>query len=289
MRRDDAAAALRMGRALASYWHMRGGYGEGRAWMEQIAALPSAGPRERAVARTIGAVQAFLLGDWEPLKSGLDDAIRLAGDEDRRTMAFARLLRAIAFGAAPDDDELNDAAHQLEAEGEPLAIAVGLVASASLAHVHGQAHETRRLAQAALDLSLRMGDWWVRTYASGQLSVAALELGDRKSARQHAAESLMAAHRLGNLSAAGDALGMWAAAELRGGQLQKAGRLFALSERSYQHVGHGQWRPDARFHRRLSSELQEALGPRYEQVLAEARGANIESAIADLISSQPSA
>ena len=64
LRRGDAATALRMGRALAAYWQMSGGYSEGRGWMEQIAALPSARPRERAVARTIGAIQAFFQGDF---------------------------------------------------------------------------------------------------------------------------------------------------------------------------------------------------------------------------------
>ena len=285
IRRDNAAAALRMGRALATFWYMRAGYSEGRGWMDQIAVLPSAGPRERAIAWTIGAIQAFLLGDRDPLRSGLDDAIRLAQDEDRRIVAFARLLRAIARGAEPDDQELGEATHQLATEGEPLAIALGLVASASLAHVHGQLQKAQRLAQKAHDLSTQFGDWWVRAYASGQLSIAALKLGDRKGARRHAVDSLVAAQRLGNLSAVGDALGLWAMAELGDSRIEQAGRLFALAERGYQQLGHGQWRPDAASYEQLSSELRAALGDRYEPVLAEARDTNLDDAIADLISS----
>ena len=290
VRRDDAATAIRVGRALASYWQMRGGYSEARGWMDQIAALPSAGPHERAMAWTIGAIQAFLLGNWELLETGLDDALRLADDEDRRTVAFAQLLRAIASGAAPDDqrwqDELTEASRRLEAEGEPLAIGFGLVASARLARLHGRADEAQRLAQAAHDLSTRIGEWYVRTYASAQLALAALELGDGSGARRHAVESLLAAQRLGNLSAAGDALGLWATAEFRDGRIEHAGRLFALAERGYRQVGSGPWRPDAEFHGQLSAELQAALGDRFGQLLAEAHDVDLDEAIAKLTRSQ---
>jgi predicted ATPase len=285
VRRDDSATALRMGLALSTYWQIHADYGEARGRMEQIAALPSASPHDRAVAWTIGAIQAFLLGDREQLKSGLDDAIRLATDEDQRTVAFARLLRAIGNGVAPKDPELTEATHLLEAQGEPLAIAVGLVATASLARGYGQVKDAQRLAQAGHDLSAQIGEWWVRTYASGQLSVAALELGDRMAARRHAVESLDAAQRIGNLSAAGDALGLWAMADLRDGRAEQAGRLFALGERAYERLGHGQWRPDATSYRRFSSELQAALGDRYEQLLEEARDVNLDDAMSKLIGS----
>jgi predicted ATPase len=37
LRRQDAISALRMGRALTSYWYISGSYEEGRGWMEQVA------------------------------------------------------------------------------------------------------------------------------------------------------------------------------------------------------------------------------------------------------------
>ena len=45
--------------------------------MEQIVALPSAGPHERAVARIIGAIEAFLAGHFELLETGMDEALSL--------------------------------------------------------------------------------------------------------------------------------------------------------------------------------------------------------------------
>jgi predicted ATPase len=293
LRRDDAATAVRMGRALASYWYMRSSHSEGRGWMEQIAALPGAGPHERAMAWTIGAIQAFLQGNFEPLETGLDEALRLAGQaEDQRTMAFAQLLRAVASGAAPDDerwqDALAEASRRLEAEGEPLAIGFGLVAGSVLARIHGRMEESQRLAQAAHDLSTRIGESYVRMYASTQLARAALGLGDAAAAQRYAVEALLAAQRLRNLSAASYALELWATAELRAGRIERAGRLFVLAERGYRQVGSGLWPTDAELHRQLDAELQAALGHQHDQVLAEARDVDLDEAIAQLTQSQTS-
>jgi len=38
VRRGDAAEGVRMGRALAGFWHLRGWYSEGRGWMEEATA-----------------------------------------------------------------------------------------------------------------------------------------------------------------------------------------------------------------------------------------------------------
>src|SRR5215207_6113746 len=232
IRRDDAATALRMGRALATYWNMCGSHGEGRSWMEQVGSLPSAGPRERAVAWLINAIQAFWQGQFELLGTGLDDAVRLAGEaEDQRTVAFARLLQAMGSAAASDDerqdDALEDASRRLEAEGEPLAIGFGLLARSHLARTQGRMEEARRLAQAAYDQAAPIGESFMRMAASVELAHAEVGLGQTSQAERHAAESLRAARRLHNLNVAAYALELWAAAELRDGRIERAGWLLA--------------------------------------------------------------
>ena len=291
LRRGDAVTALRMGQAMAAYWQMRGGYSEGRNWMEQIAGLPSAGPRERAVAWIIGAIQAFIQGNFDLLETGLDNAVRLADDdEDQRMVAFADLLLAIASGAEGDDEQWQDsvtaASRRLEAVGEPLAIGFGLVASALLARIHGRLAESRRLAQEAHDLSTRIGEWYVRVYASTQLARAYLELADWSSAQRYAVESLQAAQRLRNLNAASYALELWATAELHEGRVEQAGRLFSLAERGYRQVGAGPWRTDSALHEELMTDLRAALGSRYEQFLADARDVDLDAAITELTLTQ---
>jgi len=291
MRRDDATTALRMGRALAGYWHMRGSYSEGRAWMERIAALPSAGSHERAEAWTIGAIQAFLQGDFGPLEGGLDEVLSIMDrDEDQRIVAFARMLQAIASDTGIDDERsqqrLTEASRGLEARGEPLAAGFGLVASAYVAMIHGRLADARHLAQAAHDLSIRIGEWYVRAYASVQLARVTLESGDWQDAQRHAVESIVAARQLHNIHLASYGLELWASAMLAGGLIDEAGRLFMLAERGYRQTGSGPWRTDAELHGHRA-ELRAALGKRYERASAEAPESDFDEAITELIAAHP--
>ena len=292
LRREDATSALRMGRALASYWYIGGTGREGRDWMEQVAGLPSAPRNERTVAWTIAAIEAFLLGDFEPIETGLDDALPVAAEgEDRRIMALAQLLQAIARGTGSDDgqwrDPVTEASRRLEAEGEPLAVSFGLVAGAVLARIHGRMDEARRLAMQAHDISTRMGDSYVRVYASTQLARAALGLGDVVAARSSAVEALLVARRLRNPSQMGYALELWATVELRDGRVERAGQLYALAERGTRLVSDRVWPTDAEEHRQLDGELRAALGDRYEQALAKARTIDLDRAVAELVESDP--
>ncbi len=292
LRREDATSALRMGRALASFWYIGGTGREGRGWMEQVAGLPSAPRNERTVAWTIAAIEAFLLGDFEPIEAGLDDALPVAVEgEDRRIIAFAQLLQAIARGTGSDDEQWRDAvteaSRRLEDEGEPLAVGFGLVAGAVLARTHGRMDEARRLAQQAHDISTGMGDSYVRVYASTQLARAALGLGDVVAARSSAVEALLVARRLRNPSQMGYALELWATAELRDGRIELAGQLYALAERGTRLVSDQVWPTDAKEHRQLDRELRAALGDRYEQMLAQARTIDLDRAVAELVESDP--
>jgi predicted ATPase len=295
LRRHDAATAVRMGRALTSYWYIGGSHTEGRGWMEQIVALPDVRPHERAAAWTIGAIQAFLQGDYGPIETGLDDALDVASDaEDRRTLALARLLQAIARADAGSEEgdwqtAVGEASRRLEAEGEPLAVGFGLVAGAVLARIHGRLDEARRLGQEAYDLSNKIGESYVRMNASTQLARAYRELGDTAAAHRAAVEALLMARRLRNVASESYALELWATAELREGQVERAGRLYALAERGYRQVGSGLWRTDAKRHRELETELRAALGDRYEQLLAEAQSADLDQVVAELIEPEPAA
>jgi ATP/maltotriose-dependent transcriptional regulator MalT len=248
--------------------------------------------------------------------SGLEDEYRLSGDrpkliyikapapnrqprltemipegEDRRIMALAQLLQAIARGTGSDHgrwrDPVTEASRRLEAEGEPLAVSFGLVAGAVLARIHGRMDEARLLAQQAHDISTRMGDSYVRVYASTQLARAALGLGDVVAARSSAVEALLVARRLRNPSQMGYALELWATAELRDGRIERAGQLYALGERGTRLVSDRVWPTDAQEHLQLDGELRAALGDRYEQALAQTRTIDLDRAVAELVESDP--
>ena len=285
--RDNAAVGVRMGRALATYWQMRGNYSEGRGWMKEVAALPQAGARERAVAWTIGAFLALEQGESDLPDEDLDDAIRAAQEaDDRWTVGFAQLLRAVVVGSEADDEgwraALNDATASLQAEGGPLLVGLCMLTRSYLARLHGHIDEALDYAQAARDLSARIGEWYVRMVASALLARAALELRDPAGARRHAIDSLVAAQRIRNSGFAGFALALWATAELREDSTDRAARLFALAERAYRQARSLPWRPEADIHRRLETDLRAALGNRYDELLAEARQLDFDAAIAEL-------
>jgi len=287
VRRDDAAVGVRMGRALTTYWHMRGSYSEGRSWMETVVALPGAGPSERAVAWTIGAFQALGQGDFGLTEADFDDALRAAHEaDDRWTVGFAQLLRAVVIGSAADDERwraaMSDATARLQAEGEPLLVGLCMLTRSYLARLHGRIDEALDYAQAARDLSVRIGEWYVRMVATALLARASLELHDAAGAHRHAVESLLAAQRIRNMGFAGYALGLWATAELREGHAERAARLFALAERGYRRARSHPWGPDAEIHRRLETDLRAALGDRYEGLGAEARQVDFDAAITEL-------
>ena len=291
--RHDTATALRMGRALNSYWYIGGSHSEGRGWMEQIVAVPSVRPEERAAARAIDAIQAFLQGDYAPIETALDDTLRVADEaKDGRIFALARLLQAIARADAGSEEgdwqtAVSEASRRLETEGEPLAVGFGLVTEAVLARIHGRLDEARRLAQDAYDLSKRIGELYVRMNASTQLARAYRELNDPAAAHRAAVETLLMARRLRNVTSETYALELWASAELREGQVERAGRLYALAERGYRQVGSGLWRTDAKRHHELDTELRTTLGDRYEQLLNEAQAGDLDQMVDELVQSEP--
>jgi len=287
VRRDDAAVGVRMGRALATYWHMRGSYSEGRGWMKEVAALPRARPRERAVAWTIGAFQALGQGDFEMLDENLDDALRAAQEaDDRWTVGFAQLLRAVVIGSSADDERwrtaLSDATASFDEEGEPLLVGLCMLSRSYLARLHGRFDEALDSAEAARDLSVRIGEWYVRMVASALLARTALELSDPAGAHGPAIDSLDAAQRIRNMGFAGYALALWAMAELREGRTERAARLFAMAERGYRQARSRPWSPDAEIHRRLETDLRAALGDHYDELVAEARQVDFDAAITEL-------
>ena len=83
--------ALRLGAALAAFWHPRGHWGEARAWLEEVLTR-SEGMRIRERARALfeaGGLSGFQ-GEIGTSRARLEQALELAGDVgDRRTVARA--------------------------------------------------------------------------------------------------------------------------------------------------------------------------------------------------------
>jgi hypothetical protein len=90
------------------------------------------------------------------------------------------------------------------------------------------------------------------------------------------------------MSSASYALELWATAELREGQVERAGWRYALAEHGYRQVGARIWAGwTRRGHRELETELRTTLGNRYEQLLAEAQTGDLDQMVDELIESEP--
>lgn len=150
---------------------------------------------------------------------------------------------------------------------------------------HGRFDEARRLAQDAYDLTTRIGDSYVRAYAAGQLARAALDLDDIVDGKRQAVETLGIAHRLRNSSAMSYALELWATAELREGNVERAAERFALGERGFRQTGSEPWHTEGESRDELAEELSAALGERYERILADAREGDFDDAVERLLGS----
>ena len=206
---------------------------------------------------------------------------------------LARLLQAMASAAASDDERreeaLEDASRRLEAEGEPLAIGFGLLARSHLARTQGRMEEARRLAQAAYDQAAPIGESFMRMIASVELAHAGGWV--RRDEPGRTPRSRIAA---GSTTPPQPERRRLCARAVGGGRAprrsHRARRLaVALSDRSYRQAGSHPWRTTSELHDQVHKELQVALGDRYEQILVRARNVDLDDALTELISAQPSA
>ena len=99
MLQGDAEMGLRLAGTLSPFWRIRGHLREGRAWLEQLLALPAAStaPPEvpRPGARCPGWPRHFM-GDYDEAASWLEESLTLR-QEVGDPLAIARTLNSLAL------------------------------------------------------------------------------------------------------------------------------------------------------------------------------------------------
>jgi predicted ATPase len=206
----DAARGVRLGAALWWYWHVRGAFAEGRAWLAALLDLPDPAGAVPAAARVHALVGAGLLAEFGAGRTArreterrLSEALALArraGDRQGEALARTawgllavhdgdaprarpRLRRARALARRIADDHLTAFA----------ANALGVVAS--------RAHEleaAEALLTEALTLRRRIGDEWGVAASLNDLGRLALARDDPAAARAHFTAALAIRRRHGN-------------------------------------------------------------------------------------------
>ena len=290
IRRNDAAAGARLGLLLLWFWLMRNHFAEGRSWMDGVRSVPDATPHERAQAWTVGAMLAMWQGVFDLVEAGVDEAVdALRGADDQPTLGLALLLKASVGGTEPGrgsaEESAAEGARLLDAAGDPFMQGVARLGRAFVARRVARFDEAAALAEQALAFSVSVGDSYVRSSALTQLAMAALQRGALHDVRRYVVDALTAASALGNQSSSALALELWAAVEMEDHRLERAGRLYALADRAYGRARAQPWRPDA-----LASameRLRAALGERLDEFIVEERAVDLDTAVAQLTSSQP--
>jgi hypothetical protein len=143
------------------------------------------------------------------------------------------------------------------------------------------------LARAAAEVSADSDEYYIRGVASTLLASTALDLGDLPAVRAHALDALLASQKLRNLASAAYALELWAAAELRDGRAERAGRLYALAVKAWGMASAQPWRTERRLHREIIEGLERALGDKLPGYVDAAHELDLDDAVTELASTQP--
>jgi predicted ATPase len=194
----DADLGLRLAAALEFVWKWRGlAAGEGRAWLEELLALPGADRPTRACAVALGTAAdlAWMRGDYAAAERYYARADPLA-----RQLGDPVVLTAILGGQGTQAQERGDYASARTFWQESLAVArasdmtsaeaVFLVCLGRLDIFETHYARGRPACERGLELARQLGDAWIIWGALHALALAALAEGDLPNARAISRESL---------------------------------------------------------------------------------------------------
>jgi predicted ATPase/DNA-binding SARP family transcriptional activator len=167
----EADLQLRLGRALARFWLIRGYGGEGSARLEVALAAPGRqDPRVRAGALRSAALLAWRQGDFDTAERYAQETISLArtiGDQEEELTGLSVLASTVQ---ARDDRERARTLQEEYVElarklGDENGMAIGLSNLAAIASLEGEAERARELASESLVHARAAGARELEAYA----------------------------------------------------------------------------------------------------------------------------
>jgi ATP/maltotriose-dependent transcriptional regulator MalT len=189
----DIEAGPRLAGALWTFWYPRGHMREGRAWTEQMLALP-AGPAVRARLAGAAGMFAFLQGDSSMARTLLEEALRLwheIGDERGAAYALARVAMVDR-----QQGDLGRATALVEESlatwrrlGDRQGLTGALAPAINIAHSRGDVKATLAYAEESVALNRSIDNRAQLPWSLGYLGMAALATGDLARARAAMDES----------------------------------------------------------------------------------------------------
>ena len=201
---NDPTIGLELALALPDYWHLRGQWAEGRAWLERLlAAVSDPTPTLRCRALSSLSGLAFRLGDNESARARANDALAIARGVGDAGLIVGALTRLARVGLRDNDPHRTIA---LSREALALADAAGdeelslqpLHCLAEATRMAGDYEAARDFYRRSLDLNRKRGDDMVIGTETSNLAAVELRFGNVDAAVRLWRESLGLAHRTDN-------------------------------------------------------------------------------------------
>jgi predicted ATPase/class 3 adenylate cyclase len=206
--RGEAALGLRLAAALWRFWYTHGYLSEGRAWLEDMLALPAGGESQaegpvRARALYGAATLASTQDDFDRAAALWEASLALSRElDDKAIMASA--LNALGLAALQEGDAQRAAPLVAEslavsrAIGDPWAIARALLSLAQTAYVQGEYSRAEALFEECLALMRQAGSTSHSAVALLYLGHAARAQGNFRRATALYQEGLALSQGLGD-------------------------------------------------------------------------------------------
>jgi tetratricopeptide (TPR) repeat protein len=201
---NDPTIGLELALALPDYWHLRGQWGEGRRWLEQLLAAvrdPTPALRCRALSSLSGL--AFRLGDNETARDRANDALAIARGLGDARLIVGALTRLARVGLRDNNPQQTiawsrEAMALAEAAGDEELSLPPLHCLAEATRMAGDYEGARELYRRSLDLNRQRGDDMVIGTETSNLAAVELRFGNFDAAVRLWREALALAHRTEN-------------------------------------------------------------------------------------------
>jgi tetratricopeptide (TPR) repeat protein len=292
---SDPEGCLRLARALANYWLVRGHLTEGRQRLEaalgRSSAEPCVPPRLRVRSLVAAADFARQQGDVAAARTHLNEALSIARATDDRpqiagsTLTLAKVAR-IQGDLAAARAYLGESLAIASDLGDDYFIDDALSNLGEVARQEGDWATARALHTRALAVSRRLGAQESTSTNLCNLGAVACEEGDLQSASACYREALTIDRALGNRAGASYSLDGLGAVAAKRRECERAAHLAGAAEALRASMGYELEPADRGFRERYLADLREWLGDEaFEAAAAEGRAMTLERAIELALSS----
>ena len=243
---DDAEAGLWLGGRVWRFWHLRDHITEGRRWMEQLLALPSAQARTAARAKALNArgSLAYWQGDFDDTKRDYEEALGIFRELDDKD-GTAEALFNLGYLAAVERDyptaigRHSEAREIYRATGNKLGEAWATNGAGLAYALSGDSENGEAFGEEAAAMFAELGNWFGEWNARFVGIQAARKAGRLADALERALPITVDSLAKGDLTGVAGALDGMSDIEFHLGRIERAATMAGAADRIKETVGGG--------------------------------------------------